>query len=124
MLEAAEIPKAIGTSSGLRFVTNCLSRFTLRPRFEFVLTCEDVTDGKPHPEIYLLAAQRFGIAPAEMLVLEDSQNGCRAAVAAGTFAVAVPSGHSHQHDFSGAQLVAQTLEDPRIYAALGLVDTG
>ena len=94
-LERAGIPKAIATSSGPKFVHNVLGRFDLAPRFQFILTCDDVTDGKPHPEIYLKAAERFGIAPSELLVLEDSQNGCRAAVAAGTFAVAVPAGHSH-----------------------------
>jgi HAD superfamily hydrolase (TIGR01509 family) len=119
-LEQAAIPKAIATSSGPGFVTNVLSKFALRPRFQFVLTCDDVRDGKPHPEIYLTAAQRFGIAPGEMLVLEDSHNGCRAAVAAGAYAVAVPGGHSRTHDFTGARFVADTLADPRIYRALGL----
>jgi HAD superfamily hydrolase (TIGR01509 family) len=119
-LEAAGLPKAIATSSGPRFVQNVLARFELAPRFQFILTCEDIVDGKPHPEIYLKAAQRFGLSPAEILVLEDSQNGCRAAIAAGTYAVAVPGGHSHTHDFTGATLVADTLADPRIYAALGI----
>ena len=119
-LEAAGIRKAIATSSGPAFVEGVLSRFHLQPRFEFILTCEDIVEGKPHPEIYLKAAERFGLRPQEVLVLEDSQNGCRAAVAAGTYAVAVPAGHSSGHDFSGAALVAETLEDPRIYEALGL----
>jgi HAD superfamily hydrolase (TIGR01509 family) len=119
-LENAQIPKAIATSSGRRFVKNVLGHFHLEPRFQFILTGEDVTHGKPDPEIYNRAAQQFGTAPAEMMVLEDSQNGCRAAVAAGAFAVAVPGGHSVQHDFSGAAIVADTLRDPRIYAALGL----
>jgi HAD superfamily hydrolase (TIGR01509 family) len=119
-LEAASIPKAIATSSGPQFVRNVLSRFALEPRFRFILTCDDVRDGKPHPEIYLSAAQRFGVSPASMLVLEDSQNGCRAAVAAGAFAVAVPGAHSRSHDFTGSAFQADTLADPRIYAALGL----
>jgi len=119
-LEAAAIPKAIATSSGPAFVANVLNRFDLRPRFAFVLTCDDIVEGKPHPEIYLTAAKRFGILPEQMLVLEDSQNGCRAAVAAGAFAVAVPAGHSHTHDFTGAQLVLDTLADPRLYEVLGL----
>ncbi len=119
-LEAAKIPKAIGTSSGPRFVENVLGRFNFAPRFDFILTSADVVEGKPHPEIYLTAASRFGVRPAEMMVLEDSQNGCRAAVAAGAFAVAVPGGHSRRHDFAGAALVADTLADPRIYTALGL----
>ncbi len=119
-LERAGIPKAIATSSGPRFVKNVLGRFELEPRFQFILTCDDVRDGKPHPEIYQTAAKRFGIEPAEMLVLEDSQNGCRAAVSAGAFAVAVPGGHSRTHNFTGAQFEADTLADPRIYKALGL----
>jgi HAD superfamily hydrolase (TIGR01509 family) len=82
-LETAEIPKAIGTSSGRELVDACLRPFDLERRFQFVLTAEDVTHGKPHPEIYLTAAQRFGTSPAEMTVLEDSENGCRAAAAAG-----------------------------------------
>ena len=120
-LEAADLPKGIATSSGRRFADRVLGAFDLSQRFKFILTAEDVTEGKPHPEIYLTAASRFSLPPAEMMVLEDSQNGCRAAVAAGAFAVAVPGGHSRTHVFTGAQFIADTLADPRIYAALRLV---
>ena len=119
-LEGAGIPKGIATSSRRSFVTDVLRRFALEPRFQFILAAEDVVDGKPHPEIYLKAAARFGVLPARMMVLEDSQNGCRAAVASGAIAVAVPGGHSHTHDFSGAALVAATLADARIYELLQL----
>jgi HAD superfamily hydrolase (TIGR01509 family) len=119
-LEAANIPKAVVTSSGLKFTRDVLGRFNLVPRFSFIVTCEDVTHGKPDPEIYLKAAARFGIDPHQMLVLEDSANGCRAAVAAGAFAVAVPAEHNANHQYPGAAIVADTLRDPRIYAALGL----
>lgn len=119
-LEQAKVPKAIGTSSGRRFVDRVLSRFDLAPRFRFILTSEDVIEGKPHPEIYRKAATRFGLQPSEVCVLEDSQNGCRAAVAAGTIAVAVPGDHSQNHHFDGAALIADTLADPRIYELLGL----
>ena len=63
-----------------RFTQDVLSRFELEPRFEFLLTSEDVVDGKPHPEIYLKAAARLGVEPRRMVVFEDSHNGCRAAV--------------------------------------------
>jgi HAD superfamily hydrolase (TIGR01509 family) len=119
-LECAQIPKAIATSSGPAFVRRVLDHFELAPRFEFFLTCDDVRDGKPHPEIYLLAAKRLGVAPNEMLVLEDSQNGCRAAVAAGAVVVAVPGGHSRRHEFSGATLIAESLADSRLYALIEL----
>jgi HAD superfamily hydrolase (TIGR01509 family) len=120
VLEAAGLPKAIATSSSRRFVDNVLGRFGFAPRFDFILTSEDVVEGKPHPEIYEKAAARFGLPPARVMVLEDSENGCRAAVAAGTFAVAVPGGHSLNHDFTGARFIAENLADPRIYSALCL----
>jgi len=119
-LERAEIPKAIGTSSGRRFTLDLLTRFAIEERFAFVLTAEDVDEGKPHPEIYLKAAERFQVSPGEVVVFEDSANGCRAAVAAGTFAVAVPGEHSRNHDFSGAALMVESLADRRIYELLGL----
>ena len=119
-LEAADLPKAIATSSGRRFVERVLGKFALQPRFEFILTSEDISHGKPHPEIYLLAAGRLELPPGEVLVLEDSANGCRAAVAAGMYTVAVPGGHSRTHQFPGAQFVASTLADPQLFQVLGL----
>jgi HAD superfamily hydrolase (TIGR01509 family) len=119
-LESANIPKGIATSSRRKYVDEVLDRFDLSSRFAFVLSAENVTHGKPHPEVYLAAAERHGVQPQEMLVLEDSQNGCAAAVAAGAFAVAVPGIHSQSHDFSGAKLVAASLGAPEIYEALGL----
>ena len=119
-LERAAVPKAIATSSRRAFVTDVLSRFDLEPRFSFILTAEDVVQGKPFPEIYQRAAARFGLEPRETLVLEDSENGCRAAAAAGAFTVAVPGGHSRRHNFEVASLVVDSLADQRIYETLGL----
>lgn len=119
-LERKRIPKGIATSSRRKYVDFVLGRFDLAGHFSFILSAENVTHGKPHPEIYLAAAARHGVSPGEMMVLEDSQNGCAAAVASGAFAVAVPGIHSISHQFSGAAIEAQSLEDPRIYEALGL----
>lgn len=119
-LESADLPKAICTSSSRQFVTAMLSRFDLERRFQFALTAEDITHGKPHPEIYLTAASRFGLQPRQTLVFEDSQTGCRSAAAAGAFVVAVPGEHSRGQDFAAARLVVDSLEDPRVYDALGL----
>lgn len=119
-LERAKIPKAVCTSSTRELVLACLRPFDLAKRFEFVLVAEDVVHGKPHPEIYLTAAQRLGVPPAEMLVLEDSENGCRAAAAAGVYTVAVPGEHSLEHDFSMASLVIDGLTDRRLYLTLGI----
>jgi HAD superfamily hydrolase (TIGR01509 family) len=119
-LEQRAVPKGIATSSRRSFVERVLDTFHYRPRFSPILTSEDIAHGKPHPEIYLKAAARLKISPREMLVLEDSQNGCRAAVAAGAVTVAVPGAHSHRHDFTGAVIVAESLSDRRIYDLLEL----
>lgn len=118
LLDARGIARGVATSSGPDFAHDVLSRVGLRERFAFVLTSADVAQGKPHPEIYQTAARRLAVAPAAMLVFEDSQAGCKAAVAAGAVAVAVPGGHSLRHDFTGARFVAETLADPRIRALL------
>jgi HAD superfamily hydrolase (TIGR01509 family) len=119
-LEESAIPKAIATSSRRSFVEHVLGVFNFAPRFSPILTSEDITHGKPHPEIYLKAAERLGLPAGQTLVLEDSQNGCRAAIAAGAIAVAVPAAHSRNHDFTGATFIADTLADRRIYELLGL----
>jgi HAD superfamily hydrolase (TIGR01509 family) len=118
MLEQRGIPRGVATSSGPDFAHDVLGRVGLLERFSFVLTSADVTHGKPHPEIYQSAARRLGIDVADMLVLEDSANGCKAAVAAGATVVAVPGGHSRRHDFTGARFIAESLADPRIYELL------
>jgi HAD superfamily hydrolase (TIGR01509 family) len=123
-LEAARIPFGVATSSGPDFAHDVLGRVGFFDRMGFVLTCNDVREGKPHPEIYLAAAGRLGVIPKQMLVLEDSHNGCKAAVAAGAVAVAVPGGHSHRHEFDGAAFIATSLSDRRIFEALDLTPPG
>ena len=62
----------------------------LRPAFRAVITRDDVTAPKPHPEPYLLAAATLGVDPARCLVFEDSEPGAEAAFAAGMTVVQVP----------------------------------
>jgi HAD superfamily hydrolase (TIGR01509 family) len=119
-LEKAKLPKAIATSSVLSLVDECLAPYKLKPRFQFILTADDIVHGKPHPDIYLLAASRFGIDPKEMLVLEDSRNGCLAARAAGAYTVAVPGVHGEGLDYSMADMVLASLEERRLYEVLKL----
>ena len=117
-LEQNKIPKAVATSSHQRFANIALSQFDLIPRFEFVLTAESVVNGKPHPDVYLLAAKRMALSPSQLLVLEDSVTGSRAAVAAGANVIAVPTQHSADCDYSHVDRVASSLEDPIIWATI------
>ncbi|HEX4072679.1 MAG TPA: HAD family phosphatase [Planctomycetaceae bacterium] len=117
-IEARGLPKGVATSSRRPYIESLLAHFKLIDRFHVTLTAEDVTRGKPHPEIYLTAAARIGVAPAEMLVLEDSEMGTRSAAAAGAVAVSVPHEHSRSQDFSTAYDIATGLHDPKILRLL------
>jgi HAD superfamily hydrolase (TIGR01509 family) len=119
-LQAENVPVAVATSATREYADHVLTRLNLKHRFRFILTADDIARGKPDPEVYLLAAKRLGIAPFQMLVLEDSANGCRAAVAAGAFTVAVPNRHTREHIFAGARFIADTLGDDRIRRVLAL----
>lgn len=110
LIEEKAIPKAVATSSHRQFATRALGFFNLEPRFEFVLTGDDVENGKPNPDVYLLAAKKLRVSTENMLVLEDSLIGSRAAKAAGTFTVAVPTTHSRQSDFSHVDHVVDRLD--------------
>jgi HAD superfamily hydrolase (TIGR01509 family) len=113
-LEHAGIPRAVCTSSRRSYAERLLGNHGLIHHFAFLLCAEDVTHSKPNPEIYLKAAQRFGIAPGEMLVLEDSPAGLAAGKAAGAFVVAIPHEHCPASTQGDANLIAERLDDPRI----------
>jgi len=75
-----------------------------RDRFATVVTVDQVAAGKPAPDIFLLAAQRLGVAPHQCLVLEDSNAGVQAAQAAGMAVVMVPD---LQQPTAASQAIAQ-----------------
>ncbi|MBX3449988.1 MAG: HAD family phosphatase [Planctomycetaceae bacterium] len=119
-LDAAGLPMGVATSSPRDYLSAILGRFSLMDRFVVTLTAEDVTHGKPHPEIYLKAASVLGVSPEKMLVLEDTQTGTRAGSAAGAYVISVPHEHTADHDFSGARQIALGgLGDRLIYDLLG-----
>ena len=82
-LRDAGVPIAICSSSIQPWVEACLTRLGLWGLFDAVVTGSDVTNGKPEPEIYLLAAERLRKRPAECLAIEDAPAGILSAHAAG-----------------------------------------
>jgi HAD superfamily hydrolase (TIGR01509 family) len=81
-------------------------------RFSLVLAGDCVKAKKPAPDIYLLAADRLGVPPAQFVVVEDSANGFQAAAAAGMQCVVTVSGYTQAEDFTGAAIVLTCLGDP------------
>ena len=78
---------------------------------EFVLCVEDYDRAKPHPDPYLKGLEYFQALPKEAIVVEDSERGLRAAVAAGIDTVIVHSKFTQSHDFSKATHHIETLEE-------------
>lgn len=81
---------ALATSSVSRLIAPFLRRCNIEEYFDAIITGEMVTNGKPHPDIYLLAASRVGVEPARCLVVEDALSGLQAGRAAGARTVAIP----------------------------------
>ncbi len=117
-LDTLKMPRCVATSSSVMLANAVLGQAKLLHRVEFVITADHVAQGKPHPDIYLSAAERLGVQPHELLILEDSQTGCRAGVSSGACTIAVPGEHSLDHDFSGVHLIAESLADSRIHQLL------
>jgi HAD superfamily hydrolase (TIGR01509 family) len=84
------IPTALATSTKRATAVRQLHEAGLHQHFKVIVTREEVTRGKPHPDLFLKAARDIGISPRRCVVLEDSYNGIRAAHAAGTMPVMVP----------------------------------
>ncbi len=76
-------PLSVASGGPRPVVVRTLELMGIAGLFPVVVTPEDVTHGKPAPDMFLLAAQRMGVAPERCLVFEDAEPGVQAAVAAG-----------------------------------------
>ena len=103
-------PLAIVTSSGRSHFEDIHRQTDLLGHFEFVLAEGDYARHKPHPDPYLAAAARFGVAPACCLVIEDTQRGLAAADAAGMKCIVIPQALSRGSDFGRAEQVLDSME--------------
>ena len=84
-----------------------------RPFLEAIVAMEDTQRGKPHPDVFLIGAQKLGVAPSRCLVLEDAPVGVQAAKAGGMHAVGITFvGHHSEASLrqAGADLVVPSLE--------------
>ena len=80
----------LATSSVSVLALPFLERHRIGHFFDVIVTGEEVKNGKPHPDIYLRAAQKLGVAPERCLVAEDSLAGVAAGKSAGMMMAAIP----------------------------------
>lgn len=101
---------AIGSSGVRPNLDLTVEECGLQGRFRSIVAGEDVSRGKPDPQVFLLAAERSGVAPSRSVVFEDAPVGIRAAKAAGMLAVGVTSTHDAEALWSaGADVVVADL---------------
>jgi HAD superfamily hydrolase (TIGR01509 family) len=89
-LAAAGVPCAVASSSTVQEIRHRLGHVDVLRHFQAIAGGDEVAQGKPDPALYLLAARRLGVAPQDCIAFEDSENGARAAQAAGIRVVIVP----------------------------------
>ncbi len=106
-----QLPWAVATSSPRHHAIEILQQLGLQDRCRAIAAGDEVAHGKPQPDIYLLAAERLGIAPRHCLALEDSAPGSLAAVRAGMTAVAIPNAQTKTADFGHVHYRYNSLHD-------------
>jgi len=89
-LDANSILKAVATSTFRRLAEERLALAKIKNEFDLIVCGDDVERGKPHPDIFLKAAEKLNCLPCECIVLEDSENGLKAALNANMRAICVP----------------------------------
>ena len=87
----ARWPLAIASSSNRPLIDLLLELTATRDLFRATVSSEEVTRGKPAPDVYLEAAGRLGVPPTNCVAIEDSENGIRSAARAGLRVVAIPN---------------------------------
>ena len=90
-LAAAGVSLAVASSAHMAVIAAALDALGIRELFDVVVGADEVAHGKPAPDVYLLAAERLGVVPADCLVVEDSLNGVLAGRAAGMTVALVPN---------------------------------
>ena len=84
-------PLGLASSSNRELIDKALEVSGLAPCFRATVSSEEVQRGKPAPDVYLEAARRLGVDPANCAAIEDSANGIRSAHAAGMSVIAIPN---------------------------------
>jgi HAD superfamily hydrolase (TIGR01509 family) len=101
----------VASSAAMTSINQIFDRFDLNKYFVAKLSGGDLKESKPHPEIFIKAAEATGFNRDECIVIEDSTNGIEAAKAAGIFCVGYDSFHSKNQDYSKADMVIKSFKE-------------
>ncbi len=106
----SEYVLGIGTSLDREYIDIVLDVLGVAKDFAVIVTGDQIKNGKPDPETYLTLAQKLGVKPQQMVVLEDAKSGVESAKAAGSWCIAVDNKNAVPQNTSQADLVVESLE--------------
>ena len=101
----------LASSASMENINLIFKKFDLDTYFICKLSGADLRASKPHPEIFINAAEATGFSKESCFVIEDSTNGIRAAKSAGLFCVGFKSFHSKNQDYTGADMIIDSFKE-------------
>lgn len=107
--ESKEIKLAIASSSNKEYIETVINNFGIAEYFDVIVSRKDVSLGKPAPDVYNKAAHLLKVKPENSVVLEDSETGISAAIAAKMKVIAIPNEYTKGQNFANASLVLPSL---------------
>ena len=113
-LKKKNIPAAIASSSPKDFINVVVSKFKLQEYFKYIVSGEEVANGKPAPDVYLETAKKLGIYPKDCIVIEDSKNGVLAAKSAGMRCIGFQNINSGNQDLSKANVIVKSIAEIKL----------
>jgi HAD superfamily hydrolase (TIGR01509 family) len=116
-LRSRGVPVAVASSSPRERLHRTLGRAGLLDAFDVTVAGDEVANGKPAPDMFLLAAERLGVDPASCVVIEDSPPGVQAGVAAGMVTLAVCRVPGTEASLAAADRVVDTVSADAILEA-------
>lgn len=114
------VKMAIGSAAIPFNINYVLNGLEIGHYFSVIVSADDVDKSKPHPETYLLCAEKLGVQPVDCIVFEDSPKGIESAFLAGMKAVAITTVHPIE-DFDKYPNVLFVIEDFKDERLLGLL---
>lgn len=113
-ITSKQIPMAIASSGLMKNIKLILKKLSVERYFDYLVSGEMPKNGKPAPDIFLLAAEYFSKNPKNCIVIEDSRNGVLAAKAAGMKCIGYINEGSGNQDLSKADLITDSLFDSEL----------
>ncbi len=119
-LHKHNIPIALASSADRKIINAVLQKFGLHDAFKYILSGAELPASKPNPAIYLLTAEKLGVAPKSCVVIEDATAGIAAAKDAGAYCIAYDNPNSGPQNLSRADKIVESIADIAINDILAI----